>query len=79
MSGDGWMSALGTGHREKRPFRSKELDATGRPAEPPMIEHVEIAYEGWPEKILDPKRDWMGKGRGCVKPLTGGDPKRLRQ
>jgi hypothetical protein len=74
MSRDGWLSALGTGLRRGRPFRSRDLDANRRPAEPPVIEHVEIAYEKWHGEILDPKRDWMGKGRGCVKPLDGAKP-----
>jgi hypothetical protein len=71
------MSAVDMGPRKKRPFRSEDLDVTRGAAEPPVIEHVEIAYERWPGKILDPKRDWMGKcgkGGGCVKPLDGGEP-----
>jgi hypothetical protein len=74
VSRDGWLSALGIGPRERRPFRSRYLEAMGRPAKPPVIEHVEIAYERWHGEILDPKRDWMGKGRGCVKPLDGAQP-----
>ncbi len=68
---------LGTGPHEKRPFRSKALDAIGRAVEPPVIEHVEVAYERWHGEIRDPKRDWMGKcgkGGGCVKPLDGARP-----
>jgi hypothetical protein len=77
MSRDGWTSALDIGPREKRPFRSEDLAVMRSAAEPPVIEHVEIAYERWSGKILDPKRDWMGKcgkGGGCVKPLDGGEP-----
>lgn len=74
MSRDGWLSALGIGPREGRPFRSRDADSRGRAAEPPVIEHVEITYERWHGEILDPKRDWMGKGRGCVKPLDGAQP-----
>jgi hypothetical protein len=73
MALDGWILALGLGTRIKRPFRSRELDVKGRATEPPMLEHVEIAYRGW-DGPKGEHRDSMGKFGARVYPLDDGEP-----
>ncbi|CAN5122300.1 hypothetical protein BH18ACT10_BH18ACT10_07710 [soil metagenome] len=75
MAFDEWLNALGPGRRIKQPFRSNEIDVEARDTDPPVLEHVEIAYRGW-DGPKGEHKDSMGKYSACVYPLDNEEPVR---